>query len=498
MASNTLYANTSPWSATKITKNYLDILQIRPVAAEQDDYLYTIEPQYTYRPDLLAFDLYGTSKLWWVFSQRNLDIIQDPIFDFTPGTQIPTNPPLISGTNVEMGQSFGNEGSNVYVTEFLPENVKPSYMGCYAASPNNNNMTFIGGSPPPPSSATIQNGNFSQSQIANNSWQYLNWNTTTVPGWNFACALVNNSTAWGYPMPYPNGNQCASIQMTQQLWTTWIPFTAGVTYTLTFYACGRNCCDGSGKPNPINIGLEGKTFYTLNPTVGQWKKYSTTFTVNNSGSQRISFIGTWTAGDRSTAIQGVSLSGTSSQSGNYTYDQCKNAAIQQGYQYFALQNVNTSTSTGYCAVSNSLPSISQYGNASAPNKYVVLWTSNTTGEGSTAILSNTGSLQVLNSSGKVVYSTPSSSANPANYLGCYGDSWNRAMSSMLTGGSQQYNNSQCQQAAKQQGFQYYGLQNSTSGTTAQCFLSNNLSQTMQYGRYTNCTQISDGSWSGGG
>lgn len=88
MAANTKYPNTSPWSSTKITKNYLDILQIRPVAAEQDDYLYTIEPQYTYRPDLLAFDLYGTSKLWWVFSQRNLDIIQDPVFDFVPGTQI--------------------------------------------------------------------------------------------------------------------------------------------------------------------------------------------------------------------------------------------------------------------------------------------------------------------------------------------------------------------------------------------------------------------------
>jgi alpha-L-fucosidase len=88
MSANTKYPNTSPWASTKITKTYLDILQIRPVAAEQDDYLYTIEPQYTYRPDLLAFDLYGTSKLWWVFSQRNLDVIQDPVFDFIPGTQI--------------------------------------------------------------------------------------------------------------------------------------------------------------------------------------------------------------------------------------------------------------------------------------------------------------------------------------------------------------------------------------------------------------------------
>ena len=49
MTSNTKYPNTSPWSATKITKNYLDILQIRPVAAEQDDYLYTIENQFVNR-----------------------------------------------------------------------------------------------------------------------------------------------------------------------------------------------------------------------------------------------------------------------------------------------------------------------------------------------------------------------------------------------------------------------------------------------------------------
>lgn len=82
------YKTSSPWANTPITKDYLSILKIRPVSAEPDDYLYTIEPQYTYRPDLLAFDLYGDHKLWWVFTQRNLDIIQDPVFDFVPGTQI--------------------------------------------------------------------------------------------------------------------------------------------------------------------------------------------------------------------------------------------------------------------------------------------------------------------------------------------------------------------------------------------------------------------------
>jgi hypothetical protein len=83
-----IYNHTSPWASTPITQNYLNTFQIRPVSAQADDAIYTIEPQYSYRPDLLAYDLYGDSKLWWVFIQRNMDILEDPIFDFIPGTQI--------------------------------------------------------------------------------------------------------------------------------------------------------------------------------------------------------------------------------------------------------------------------------------------------------------------------------------------------------------------------------------------------------------------------
>lgn len=82
------YTQLSPWYITKVTQDYLDVLTIRPVSAEADDFLYTIEAQYANRPDLLAHDLYGDSRLWWVFTQRNLDTIQDPIFDFVPGTKI--------------------------------------------------------------------------------------------------------------------------------------------------------------------------------------------------------------------------------------------------------------------------------------------------------------------------------------------------------------------------------------------------------------------------
>lgn len=84
-----MYTKTSPWFNTKVTSSgELDILKIRPVPADDDDIVYEIQPQYNHRPDLLAFDLYGTSKLWWVFAQRNIDVLKDPVYDFEPGVKI--------------------------------------------------------------------------------------------------------------------------------------------------------------------------------------------------------------------------------------------------------------------------------------------------------------------------------------------------------------------------------------------------------------------------
>jgi len=83
-----IYKNTSPWFNTSQNNLYLELLNIRPIPAEPDDFLYSIENQYKYRPDLLAYDLYGDSKLWWVFVQRNMNTMKDPIFDFVPGLSI--------------------------------------------------------------------------------------------------------------------------------------------------------------------------------------------------------------------------------------------------------------------------------------------------------------------------------------------------------------------------------------------------------------------------
>ena len=82
------YDATSPYYLTGYNQFYLDVMVNRPIPSETDDTLFTINATYQYRPDLLAYDLYGSSQLWWVFIQRNMDVIQDPIFDFVPGLQI--------------------------------------------------------------------------------------------------------------------------------------------------------------------------------------------------------------------------------------------------------------------------------------------------------------------------------------------------------------------------------------------------------------------------
>ena len=82
------YSNTSPYADTRQLADYLDIFTPRTITAENDEQRYTIERTYAYRPDLLAYDLYGSPRLWWVFAQRNPDEIEDPIYDFKPGVTV--------------------------------------------------------------------------------------------------------------------------------------------------------------------------------------------------------------------------------------------------------------------------------------------------------------------------------------------------------------------------------------------------------------------------
>ena len=89
MAQQTIYPRTSPYYNTPVINNkFLDVLTYRPIPANPIDVLMTITPVYEYRPDLLAYDLYGDPSLWWVFAMRNPNALQDPIFSMRIGVQI--------------------------------------------------------------------------------------------------------------------------------------------------------------------------------------------------------------------------------------------------------------------------------------------------------------------------------------------------------------------------------------------------------------------------
>ena len=82
------YQSTSPYFLTGYSQFFLDVMTNRPIPQQSDDRLFQINMTYQYRPDLLAFDLYDNSNLWWVFYQRNPNTLQKPPLDFTANTLI--------------------------------------------------------------------------------------------------------------------------------------------------------------------------------------------------------------------------------------------------------------------------------------------------------------------------------------------------------------------------------------------------------------------------
>jgi hypothetical protein len=81
-------SNTTPYYLTEVNDYYLDILNLPELEKSPDDKYYTIESKYEFRPDLLAHELYGDSGYWYVFILRNMDKLEDPIYDFTTGKEI--------------------------------------------------------------------------------------------------------------------------------------------------------------------------------------------------------------------------------------------------------------------------------------------------------------------------------------------------------------------------------------------------------------------------
>jgi hypothetical protein len=161
----------------------------------------------------------------------------------------------------------------------------------------------------------IQNGSFSQPVIANNGAEYITGGDR-VPYWycTSETILMNNSLEWRFTMPYPNGNQCVALRLGGSI-SQIVSLVANKYYTISFFSCGRNEFEAS----QVDVQLYAtndqfiQNIYQYTPPVGVWTSYTATFSVQTSGSYKISFSVTTQSIMITSAVQNIQLSARTAQ-----------------------------------------------------------------------------------------------------------------------------------------------------------------------------------------
>lgn len=86
------YNRYSPYNKTPQTW-FLGQYQPIKIPPSDDDEFLIIPQKYHERPWMLAKEKYNNERLYYIFAITNMDLIQDPLYDFKAGTEIriPTN-----------------------------------------------------------------------------------------------------------------------------------------------------------------------------------------------------------------------------------------------------------------------------------------------------------------------------------------------------------------------------------------------------------------------
>jgi len=149
----------------------------------------------------------------------------------------------------------------------------------------------------------------------------------------------------------------------------------------------------------------------------------------------------------------------------FSYADCMQAAVNNNYTYFGLQNANTSQS-------NQLQSV-QCAVATDDSQAMSM------GEAVAGCQQQSDGYAYGSQDSTALYETPT-----AQFVATFGDNPNRAMT-LINGGSQTFSFKDCYKYASENGYQYFGLQNGTGPSNAQCAVSNDYSQLSQYGETDN-------------
>lgn len=88
MPRRSTYKPDSFYASTQTIDFYLDIWDSTLNVSTGEDTTVEIETKYNLRPDLMAYDMYGSPNYWWIFAIKNKDKLIDPVEDFKAGITI--------------------------------------------------------------------------------------------------------------------------------------------------------------------------------------------------------------------------------------------------------------------------------------------------------------------------------------------------------------------------------------------------------------------------
>lgn len=82
--SQVIYNSKSYLYRAPANKFYLDVANLPNLDGVKGTNI-IVPPECENRPDLLSYQQYGTSRLWWIIALANADALKDPIWDLKSG-----------------------------------------------------------------------------------------------------------------------------------------------------------------------------------------------------------------------------------------------------------------------------------------------------------------------------------------------------------------------------------------------------------------------------
>jgi len=374
----------------------------------------------------------------------------------TPGTAIPTDPSLISGTNMVANQACGNEGQNVYVSKLITTS-SSSYVGCYNDKP----AAILTNAIPIMNSSNSVNGFWSGSSsiYQNNNNTYGPWAAFDQNPNTFWCAEDISSTQYNEVTGVYQGTHSISINTVNSGILTIKGEYLQVNMPGVYYGSATEDTAPKIRVTQYSIAprLDNNLFLTRSPNtwylIGykdhQWyeidqqvdQNFSSsprTFNVANPGDYgsyciivenvgnsdqitrrnclQIAELNLFTSSDSTFTDADRAMIYNSSSIGYTTYSECEKYAINNDFQYFGLQDLQEN-GTAACLVSNDYDKILSYGDASKQVTGSPLWSSNTSGQTYVAQVLGTGQLAVydINNASTTAFKSNEVLADCANW-----------------------------------------------------------------------------------